>query len=261
MSEPRFAFGRNWQRLVARLEGGAIDSARAKLVEMLGTGDLGGRRMLDIGSGSGLMSLAARQLGAQVTSFDYDADSVGCTREVRQRYRPDDVDWTVAQGSALDEAYMAKLGTFDLVYAWGVLHHTGAMWRAMELAAAAVAPGGTFYVALYNDQGWISRYWLWIKRNWVRRPWTRPLAILVHAPYFIGLRWLVWVLRGRGGLARGMDLWIDLIDWLGGYPFEVASRDSVRIWAGTKGFDLSTEASAGRRHGCNEFVLRRKAAP
>ena len=88
----------------------------------------------------------ARRLGATVTSFDYDPQSVACTRELRRRYFPDDAAWTVTEGSVLDRAFVDGLGTFDIVYSWGVLHHTGAMWDAIGLAAERVAPGGQFFI-------------------------------------------------------------------------------------------------------------------
>lgn len=86
---------------------------------MLERDSLEGLRFLDVGSGSGLFSLAARNLGAKVHSFDYDRESVGCTQALRERYRPGDKDWTIERGDVLDEDYLGRLGTFDVVYSWG----------------------------------------------------------------------------------------------------------------------------------------------
>src|ERR1035437_2015200 len=129
-SGQRFEFGRNWARFLELLNDDRVRAAEESLLDMLGRKSLAGLRFLDAGSGSGLFSLAARRLGAQVYSFDFDPASVACTRELKRRYFPDDGAWIVEEGSVLDQNYLQRLGQFDVVYSWGVLHHTGAMWQA-----------------------------------------------------------------------------------------------------------------------------------
>src|SRR5687768_17002539 len=126
---------------------------------MLNVERLDGKSFLDIGSGSGLFSLAARRLGARVHSFDYDPQSVACTTELRRRYVPASADWIVERGSALDRDYLSTLGTFDVVYSWGVLHHTGSMWQALDNVKPLVAERGHLYIAIYNDLGEITDRW------------------------------------------------------------------------------------------------------
>src|SRR5579863_6772909 len=145
----RFAFGENWQRFLGILDADRIGRAEESLRGMLQISDLAGQSFLDIGCGSGLFSLAARRMGARVYSFDYDPQSVACARELRQRYFPQDSDWNINEGSALDAAYLSGLGRFDVVYSWGVLHHTGAMWSALDNAARLVAPRGKLFIAIY----------------------------------------------------------------------------------------------------------------
>ena len=145
--------------------------------------DLRERTFLDIGCGSGLFSLAARRLGASVHSFDFDEQSVACARELKRRYFPDDPDWRIEAGSVLDAAYMKGLGEFDVVYSWGVLHHTGAMWVALEQAIGRVASGGgKLFIAIYADQGWKSRAWWFVKLFYNRLPrFLRPAMSSVSA--------------------------------------------------------------------------------
>src|SRR5438876_9016826 len=137
----RFEFGKNWSRFLILLDEPRIVRAEQSLKQMLEIENLEGRSFLDIGSGSGLFSLAARRLGARVHSFDYDPHSVACTKELRRRYFNNDPDWRIEEGSALDADYIKSVGPFDVVYSWGVLHHTGAMWTALDNAQLPVAAG------------------------------------------------------------------------------------------------------------------------
>jgi SAM-dependent methyltransferase len=262
----RFEFGKNWTWFLATLTDARIEQAVHSLKDVLEATDLKGARFLDIGSGSGLFSLAARRLGARVHSLDYDPHSVACTRELRRRYFPDDPEWIVESGSALDEAYIRSLGRFDVVYSWGVLHHTGKMWAALANAALPVAGGGRLFIAIYNDQGTPSRRWTKVKRAYNALP--KPLRFLVVWPSFWVLYWRPLAkdfLRLRPfqtirnyGKERGMSLWRDLIDWVGGLPFEVARPEEIFDFYRARGFTLTRLRTCAGTLGCNEFVFEKR---
>lgn len=260
----RFQFGNNWQRFLTALTEERISAAENALREMLLVHDLQGIRFLDIGSGSGLSSLAARQLGARVHSFDYDPQSVACTAELKHRYMPDDPNWTIEEGSALDTAYLTSLGRFDVVYSWGVLHHTGHMWRSLENVTQLVAPGGKLFVAIYNDMGNQSKRWRWIKRTYNKLPnfLKPPFTITVMTPRviksFLGALasgQLREVVRAWTRPRRGMSRWHDMVDWVGGYPYEVAKPEEILDFYRARGFELVKLTCGGVGLGCNEYVF------
>ena len=263
----RFAFGANWARFLAVLDDGRIAEAERSLCEMLGVNDLAGRRFLDIGSGSGLFSLAARRLGARVHSFDYDPQSVACTAELRRRYSADDDNWVVEQGSALDAAYLNALGEFDVVYSWGVLHHTGAMWCGIEHALSRVRTGGTLFIAIYNDQGLKSHVWWLLKWLYNRLPWplnvgyaytlgaiVNLLNILRHTVALRPMAAIRPLLHYRS--RRGMSLRHDIVDWVGGMPYEFARFDVLVSYLKARGCTV-INGKPNTSLGCHELVLRR----
>ncbi len=264
----RFAFGANWARFLDRLDARRIKAAELSLLEMLGVENLAGIRFLDAGSGSGLFSLAAYRLGAQVQSFDFDPQSVACTRQLRTQRgatlpstarNTDGIErWQIDEGSVLDAPFLLGLGQFDVVYSWGVLHHTGNQWQALDNVCANVRPGGQLFVALYNDQGALSRWWTGIKRLYNRNVFWRWLLICAHTPYFVWARQLHGLFVRPAPAARGMSLWYDLLDWLGGFPFEVSRPEQVFDFVCARGFELQKLTTAGGTHGCNQYVFKRR---
>ncbi|MEV6848905.1 methyltransferase domain-containing protein [Actinoplanes sp. NPDC051411] len=255
----RFAFGANWRAFVDTVDETKIRTATDSLVRALRSPDLTGRTFLDVGCGSGLFSLAAHRLGAEVRSFDFDAESVAATAELRARFAPDAV-WPIEQGSILDERYVAGLGRHDIVYSWGVLHHTGDLWRAMDLAARLVKPGGLLFVSVYNDQGPKSRLWERVKRRYNRSGRAgRATIVFLSAAYLWRwwplLRLIRWVRGSRLPRARGMSVRHDLIDWVGGYPFAVAKPETVFDFLRERGFELRHLKTCAGGLGCNEYVF------
>ncbi|TWT53318.1 Ubiquinone biosynthesis O-methyltransferase [Rubripirellula amarantea] len=268
-SEERFEFGKNWRAFLETVDETRIEEAQESLRQKLGRDSLGGERFLDIGCGSGLFSLAAHRLGAEVVSIDYDQECVGCTQTLRDRFG-DDVQgrWTIHQGSVLDESFMLALGEFDVVYSWGVLHHTGDMNRAIELASRRVCPGGQFFIAIYNDQGGASRRWLAIKKLYHRFPsFLRPVWVVAVASVYESKFAFARLARFGNPLPfadwrakkndRGMTVWYDWVDWIGGLPFEVAKPEDIVMPLRKRGFTLDRLTTVGNGWGCNEYVFER----
>jgi 2-polyprenyl-3-methyl-5-hydroxy-6-metoxy-1,4-benzoquinol methylase len=268
--ELRFEFGKNWGKFARLVDEERITVAEDSLTSYLPFTDLRGKRFLDIGCGSGLFSLAARRLGAEVHSFDYDGEAVACSQRLKEAHDPGDPGWKIEQGSVLDRDYVRSLGQFDIVYSWGVLHHTGAMWQALENAQLPVKPGGHLFIAIYNDQGGASVRWTSIKRLYNKSP--KPVRAVIIAgvgAYFLLRYVLVRLVRLQNPFRfkqeatqkkkhqRGMSYWHDMIDWVGGYPFEVAKPEEIFKFFSERSFSLEKLKTCGGKLGCNEFVFRK----
>jgi len=258
----RFTFGDNWSRFLSVLNEQRIAEAEASLRNLLELDSLEGKRFLDIGCGSGLFSLAARRLGAAVHSLDYDPQSVACATELKRRYFPDDPNWVIESGSALDDAYMGGLEPADIVYTWGVLHHTGNMWKAMKLAQQPVKDGGQFVVALYNDQGKKSIRWRRVKRVYCHSPSGKALVCSIFIPYFVIRPFFRDLLHLKNPFKRyadykkkrGMSVIHDWHDWLGGYPFDVVRPEQVFGFYRNCGF-LLKQMILNNSSGNSQFVF------
>lgn len=263
----RFQFGENWARFLRTLTEPRIATAEHSLQTMLGRTSLAGLRFVDVGSGSGLFSLAARRLGATVVSFDFDPQSVKCALELRSRFFPADNQWSIEEGSALDPAFIDGLGSFDVVYSWGVLHHTGQMWKGLDLVQRLLAPDGQLFIAIYNDQGYISRRWTRIKKLYCSGPLGRAVVKAVCIPYFVLPPLLLDLVKLRDPThlyreyqrERGMSKVHDWYDWLGGYPFEVAKPEEIFDFYTGRGLRMERMITCGGGLGCNQFVFRRPA--
>jgi SAM-dependent methyltransferase len=263
-SEQRFEFGRNWHDFIQKNYGqDKVETSKNHILNFIEKDNLDGLTFLDIGCGSGLHSIAALQAGVSlVHGFDYDPDSVAATRFVQgQAGNPDN--WTAEQGSVLDDKFMNNLPMFDFVYSWGVLHHTGDVWHAIQNAAGRVKPGGYFYIALYSADVQIDptpEFWLQVKRNYVASGWLKRRYMDI---------WYVWRFMMNRDIRRfpeflkrmqehkknrGMNIFTDIRDWLGGWPMEFVYDKEAIDFCKKMGFGLE-KISTGEAN--TEFLFRR----
>jgi 2-polyprenyl-3-methyl-5-hydroxy-6-metoxy-1,4-benzoquinol methylase len=265
-SSTRFPFGENWRSFVTTVTDEAILQAEQGLCRLLPESAIVGKSFLDIGCGSGLSMLAALRLGAaSVKGIDYDAGSVDATRTLLNMHAPGGR-WSATRKSVFD--LTPDDGRYDIVYSWGVLHHTGAVWRAIEDAARMVAPSGTFIIALYRKTP-LCPMWTREKRFYAD---ASTFVQSVIRGLYVGFYRAALLAQFRNPVAyeknyhiiRGMDWKHDVHDWLGGYPYESVGSNAVKNKLNRLGFDIERvfehKAAAAGLFGthCDEFVAVRR---
>ncbi len=228
--EKKFEFGQNWRQFLSTVTPQRVQIAKDSILSFFNLPNLEGKTFIDVGCGSGLFSRCAYELGAsRVVSLDIDDDSVACCQSLHEQAGSPSR-WDVLKLSVLDREALLNLGKFDIVYSFGVLHHTGHMWEAIQSASQLVAPGGYFYLTIYNKKKGYrgSRYWERWKRFYVSSP--KPIQKLLqywNILYFAQSK----LVRGKNirrilreyEQKRGMSWKHDMIDWIGGYPYEYAT--------------------------------------
>jgi 2-polyprenyl-6-hydroxyphenyl methylase/3-demethylubiquinone-9 3-methyltransferase len=251
-----FKFGENWASFSRQLNESRIEEATNSLTSLFGENALKGRSFLDIGCGSGLFSIAAARLGAQpVVGIDVDPVSIDTSRSNFSHWLGDGHPASFSQASVLDADQMKSLGVFDVVYSWGVLHHTGNMAQALSNVAKCVQPGGLLIIAIYNRH-WSSPIWKWIKWLYNKAGSIgQRLLIWIFMPIIFVAKWLV-TFQNPFKMKRGMDFMHNIIDWVGGYPYEYASVDEMTAQLKLLGFDVLNVRLASVPTGCNEYVCR-----
>lgn len=265
-----FSFGQNWQSFLKKLTPERLAEAKKSLQQFLGQNSLKGKTFVDIGCGSGLFSLAAVQLGAErVVSVDVDDFSVECARYLKEQYAPH-AKWDIKKGSALDKAFMASLGHFDVVYSWGVLHHTGDMARALEHVSHLVKPSGLLFLAIYNKftrkDGLIpvllvgsSDFWLRVKRRYNTGGFLTK-KLLVAAYYLYHGVSALFMLKNPFNVSktsrRGMAFHTNVLDWLGGYPYEYATADELIYFFSERGL-YCVRLDSAKTLACHQILFKR----
>ena len=266
-ADSHFAFGENWRSFARLLDDRRIQEAERGMRRLFPNDELKDAHFLDIGCGSGLSSLAAARMGAaEIEAVDIDPDSVAATQATLSKYAP--LCRKIVNVRSVFDFENHAPGTFDVVYSWGVLHHTGDMWRAIRTAASLVKPQGYFAIAIYRRTP-LCGFWRWEKTVYSKAP--KWLQALIRAVYKSALA-VREVRHGRTlskyvreyHSSRGMDCAHDIHDWLGGYPYESASAGSIRSFLDELGFTVIREfveppGNGITGSGCDEFVAVRRA--
>lgn len=246
----RFGFGKNWDDYINKhFDDERVEISRNHLLSFLKLDNLKRKCFLDVGCGSGLHSLAALRSGAErIYSFDYDRDSVATTEKLRE-FAGSPAHWEVHQGSILDKEFLRTIEPADIVYAWGVLHHTGNMWQAMDNVVGLGKQGSLYYVALYDYEAHVNptpEFWLEVKQRYNKSSEREKRKMEL---------WYIWRFTLRSNIlflpylfirifgykrSRGMAFYNDIKDWLGGWPMEFAKRTDVKAWADKHGLEMLT---------------------
>jgi 2-polyprenyl-6-hydroxyphenyl methylase/3-demethylubiquinone-9 3-methyltransferase len=252
-----FKFGENWASFSKNIDESRIDDAMQSLKALFGENGIENKSFLDLGCGSGLFSIAACRLGARrVLGVDVDSLSVATSQTNAALWLDDHSSISFCQLSALDTDSLSKLGTFDIVYSWGVLHHTGNMRLALENTGQRVARNGLLMIAIYNRH-WSSFPWKVIKWFYNRvGPLGQKILIWTFMPVIFFAKWLV-TFENPMKMQRGMEFMHNVVDWVGGYPYEYASIPEMTALLAGLGFETLNVNPAAVPTGCNEFVCRK----
>jgi 2-polyprenyl-3-methyl-5-hydroxy-6-metoxy-1,4-benzoquinol methylase len=255
-----FRFGENWRSFSTLIDEPRIAEAVRGLQKLISAEDLEGKRFLDIGCGSGLSMVAALRLGAtEVVGTDIDPDSILAARDVLSRFAATKA-WHLRRCNVFDMESNA-FGIFDVVYGWGVLHHTGDMWSALIKTGTLVKQNGLLVLALYHKTP-MCRFWRIEKRFYANAPAWQQRVVRSLYKGTLALR-LIMSGQHSNKYSRGMDRHHDVHDWLGGYPYESTLPQQVVQRLENNGFAIEKvlENCAGSvgllGTGCDEYVARR----
>lgn len=258
-----FNFGKNWHDFSTNaLASVNADQARKDFKVLMHGIDLTNINFLDVGFGQGLSSLCAAENGAKVVGLDIE-ELNRQTISLTARYFPtvNLEDLKLYTGSILsDETCSILMGEspsgYDVVHSWGVLHHTGNMYQALERCVELVKPGGYLVISIYNYH-WTSPIWKKIKQAYCFAPtWIQRSMVYVLLP-IIWFAKLVVTRQYPNLKERGMNFYYDVVDWVGGYPYEYSSIENITKLCTQRELVRIKVWPALVPTGCNEYIFRK----
>ncbi|HEX2957324.1 MAG TPA: class I SAM-dependent methyltransferase [Chitinispirillaceae bacterium] len=258
----QFDFGKNWASFSrSALSTIRIETARNDFNNLFSGIPLKGKTFLDIGFGQGLSLLFANEAGAVTVGNDINPSCYDAINESARFFNLSSITFPLILGSILENTTIENIQRalerkmlFDIVHSWGVLHHTGGMYDALSKAMNLVARGGYFVIAIYNYH-YTSLLWRFIKLIYCKsHPCLKKLMITVFYPLIAAAKFAV---TGKNPFKkdRGMNFYYDVIDWIGGYPYEYASKQKIINYCEEYGFTCIRCVDADVPTGCNQFVF------
>ena len=261
----RFSFGANWTSFNFISGPQQLEYSKLHLENLIGTKSIANVKIIDIGSGSGLHAQSFLELGAKfVKCIDIDRESVQTTIDRLNAYSADT--WSVEIADILDIEVVER-EKYDVVFSWGVLHHTGNLFLALQNASNFCKPGGLLVLAIYRKT-WLCNFWKLEKRLYNNCPlFFRRIIDLAFASLILIAKWILGTSPRTHiqeySKRRGMDFMTDIRDWLGGFPYESANPKQIENILADKGFFLLHSNIRKRQigffgSGCNEYVFQRR---
>ncbi len=216
---------------------------------------VGGRRVLDAGSGSGMVSVAFALLGADVTGVDITDQCVQNGYKNANRFN---VDCRFLKRNLISLDLEDE--KFDIIYSWGVLHHTEDAKASFRSLAKHLKSNGDMIIAVYLKTG-ISRFWNFSRIFYQKAP-EKFKSIFLEG----GSRILDFVdifnrllLKKQRYMMRGTDNYEIINDWFGVPHRTFHTYEEVFRWFEENGMDcVLVNPATGRFKSTSNFVVRGK---
>lgn len=210
-----------------------------------------GKSVLDSGCGTGIFSIIFAKNGAgQVTGIDISPGSLGTAEGLKQKFG--------LSNARFEQQDMLHLpypdACFDIVWAWGTVHHTTDPLGAIDGLIRVLKPGGSILLAIYKKTKvtWIHEA---IRKTLVRTP-RRSWNALAKIMAFFGTP-IVWTFKRREKARQGETLSELILDWYFVPIRHYYKPDEIRTFLEGKGFKIENYlAHSGRFNSSSNFIFK-----